>query len=375
MAKKVLIISSSPRKGGNSDLLCDEFMKGAIETGNEVEKIFLKDKMVHPCTGCSVCSMYGKPCPQKDDAAEIVEKMIAADVIVMATPVYFYTMCGQMKIMIDRCCARYTEITNKEFYFIIAAAEDNKAMMERTIDGFRGFLDCLEGPREKGTVYPCFCSRAELHAANAPHASDGTYIYAGTCRGLSAAEVAERSLVKRPALRVMVPKLSDPAGSIEFIDGVYGLQSTVLARDCGDFVVRRSDGVCAYQLAVVVDDAAMGVNHVVRAHDLMGSSGRQRYLQHVLGLGEVEYFHVPLLVAPDGRRLAKRDFDLDLGSLRTWMRGPERLLGLLAWKVGFIERFEPMSAAELVGEFSWDKVAARRDDIVVDEALVDALRG
>ena len=119
MAKKVLIISSSPRKGGNSDMLCDEFMKGVLETGNEVEKIFLKEKVIHPCTGCSVCSMYGKPCPQKDDAAEIVEKMIAADVIVMATPVYFYTMCGQMKIMIDRCCARYTEITNNEIKFLI----------------------------------------------------------------------------------------------------------------------------------------------------------------------------------------------------------------------------------------------------------------
>ena len=140
MAKKVLILSSSPRRGGNSDVLCDEFMKGALEEGNEVEKIFLKDKTVHPC-------------PQKDDAAEIVEKMIAADVIVMATPVYFYTMCGQMKIMIDRCCARYTEISNKEFYFIIAAAENSKAMMERTIDGFRGFLDCLEAPQEKGVVY------------------------------------------------------------------------------------------------------------------------------------------------------------------------------------------------------------------------------
>ena len=139
MAKKVLIISSSPRKGGNSDMLCDEFVKGALETGNEVEKIFLKEKAIHPCTGCSVCSMYGKPCPQKDDAAEIVEKMIAADVIVMATPVYFYTMCGQMKIMIDRCCARYTEITNKEFYFIIAAAENDKGMMEN--------------PQEKGVIY------------------------------------------------------------------------------------------------------------------------------------------------------------------------------------------------------------------------------
>ena len=148
-----LSIFAELKKGGNSDLLCDGFEKGALEAGNEVEKIFLKDKTVHPCTGCSVCSMYGKSCPQKDDAAEIVEKMIVADVIVMATPVYFYTMCGQMKIMIDRCCARYTEITNKEFYFIIAAAENDKSMMERTIDGFRGFLDCLENPQEKGVIY------------------------------------------------------------------------------------------------------------------------------------------------------------------------------------------------------------------------------
>lgn len=153
MSKKVLMLSSSPRQGGNSDVLCDEFMKGALESGNEVEKIFLKDKRINYCTGCSVCSMYGKPCPQKDDAAEVVEKMIAADVIVMATPVYFYTMCAQMKTLIDRCCARYLEIKDKEFYFIVAAAESEIRMMERTIDGFRGFLDCLEGPVEKGVIY------------------------------------------------------------------------------------------------------------------------------------------------------------------------------------------------------------------------------
>ena len=153
MSKKVLMLSSSPRQGGNSDVLCDEFMKGALEVGNEVEKIFLKDKQINYCTGCSVCSMYGKPCPQKDDAAEVVEKMIAADVIVMATPVYFYTMCAQMKTVIDRCCARYLEIKDKEFYFIVAAAESEIRMMERTIDGFRGFLDCLEGPVEKGVIY------------------------------------------------------------------------------------------------------------------------------------------------------------------------------------------------------------------------------
>lgn len=128
-------------------------MRGAAEAGHQVEKIFLKDKHINYCTGCSVCSMYGKPCPQKDDAAEVVEKMIAADVIVMATPVYFYTMSAQMKTLIDRCCARYLEIKNKEFYFIIAAAEESVPMMERTIDGFRGFLDCLEEPKECGTIY------------------------------------------------------------------------------------------------------------------------------------------------------------------------------------------------------------------------------
>lgn len=153
MAKRVLIISSSPRRHGNSDRLCDEFMRGAQESGNEVEKIVLGDYHINYCTGCSVCSMFGKPCPQKDDAAALVQKMIDADVIVMATPVYFYTMSAQMKTLIDRTCARYLEITNKEFYFIVAAAETDRAMMERTIDGFRGFLDCLENPKECGVVY------------------------------------------------------------------------------------------------------------------------------------------------------------------------------------------------------------------------------
>ena len=104
MAKKVLILSSSPRRGGNSDTLCDEFMRGAAESNHEVEKIFLRDKTIHYCTGCSTCSLYQKPCPQKDDAAEIIEKMVDADVIVMATPVYFYTISAQMKTLIDRCC-------------------------------------------------------------------------------------------------------------------------------------------------------------------------------------------------------------------------------------------------------------------------------
>ena len=147
-----MILSSSPRRGGNSDTLCDEFLRGAQEAGHEVEKIFLKDKTIHYCTGCGVCN-EGKPCPQKDDAPEIVRKMVAADVIVLATPVYFYTLSAQMKTQIDRCCARYLEMKGKEFYFILTAAEESVPMMERTVECFRGLLDCLEDPREKGVVY------------------------------------------------------------------------------------------------------------------------------------------------------------------------------------------------------------------------------
>lgn len=152
MTKKVLILSASPRKGGNSDLLCDEFLKGSLAAGNKAEKIFLKNKNIGYCTGCGVC-FGGKPCSQKDDMTEILEKMVEADVIVMATPVYFYTMNGQMKTLIDRTCARYREISNKEFYFIVAAADGSKALMQRTIEEFRGFTYCLSNPKEKGIVY------------------------------------------------------------------------------------------------------------------------------------------------------------------------------------------------------------------------------
>jgi multimeric flavodoxin WrbA len=153
MKKKVLVISSSPRNGGNSDLLCDQFILGASEAGNDVQKIFLKDKTIHYCTGCGTCLNGKKPCPQKDDMADILDRMVSSDAIVMATPVYFYTMCGQMKTFIDRICARYAEISNKDFYFIVTAATGNKQAMERTIEGFRGLTDCLDEPSEKGIIY------------------------------------------------------------------------------------------------------------------------------------------------------------------------------------------------------------------------------
>ena len=151
--KNILVISASPRKGGNSDVLCDEFIKGAQQAGHKVEKIFLRNFKVNYCTGCGVCNSTHK-CVQKDDMEEILNKMVAADVIVMATPVYFYTMNGQMKTLIDRTVPRYEEISGKDFYFIVAAADSSRANMEKTLEGFRGFTaDCLPDAHEKGVVY------------------------------------------------------------------------------------------------------------------------------------------------------------------------------------------------------------------------------
>lgn len=153
MSKKVLIISSSPRKGGNSDTLCDKFMEGALASGHEVEKIFLRDKKINYCTGCGFCNTNDySACSQKDEAAEIIDKMLNADVIVLATPVYFYTMSAQMKTLIDRCCARYTHIIGKEFYYIMTAADGSKSAMDRVIEEFRGFLCCLSSAQEKGML-------------------------------------------------------------------------------------------------------------------------------------------------------------------------------------------------------------------------------
>lgn len=153
MNKKVLILSGSPRKGGNSDLLCDEFLRGAEESGNRVEKIFLRSKKIAPCNACYYCKNSGGSCAIPDDMAEILDKMQAADVIVMASPVYFYSISAQMKAVIDRSVARWTNIPNKEFYYIMTAAEDSNTVMDCTLECLRGFAACLDGAVEKGVVY------------------------------------------------------------------------------------------------------------------------------------------------------------------------------------------------------------------------------
>jgi len=149
--KNVLIISSTPRKGGNSDLLCDAFAKGAKEAGNKVTKIRIADRKIGYCTGCYACQKTGK-CVIKDDAKSVLDKMMAADVLVFASPVYFYSVCAQLKALFDRSVAYYPNITGKQYYFLMTMGDENKAMAEGTIKAMQGFLDCYDGSKLKGTV-------------------------------------------------------------------------------------------------------------------------------------------------------------------------------------------------------------------------------
>lgn len=199
-----------------------------------------------------------------------------------------------------------------------------------------------------GLLYPCYCTRSQLHSVNAPHLSDGTYVYPGTCRHLTDAQRA--AFDRKPAWRVKVPDRL-----WQFTDMAQGAVTQNLAADCGDFVIRRADGVYVYQLAVTVDDGEAGVTEVVRGWDLMGSAPRQMYLQELFGFAHPAYGHVPMLLAPDGRRLSKRDRDLDLGVLRQ-RTTPEKLIGTLAHAAGLLERREAISAKELASVFSWDKL-------------------
>jgi len=210
------------------------------------------------------------------------------------------------------------------------------------------YAEAFRALEQQGLLYPCFCTRTERLSASAPHRSDGAQVYDGRCRDLSPARREELFKIRRPAWRVRVPEKT-----IAFCDLSLGDHSEELSRDCGDFILRRSDGVYAYQLAVVVDDGAMGVTQVVRGSDLLSSTPRQLWLQEALGLPHPEYGHVPLLLAPDGRRLAKRDRDLELGALQARYTAPE-LVGRLACAAGLLPEYVPVEPRELLPLFRWD---------------------
>lgn len=191
--------------------------------------------------------------------------------------------------------------------------------------------------QERGLTYPCYCTRADIMATQAPHESDGRVVYAGTCRDLP----------PRPGVPAAV-RLRVPDSDITFCDQAYGPQCINLARHCGDFILQRRDGAWAYQLAVVVDDALMGVTEVVRGEDLLLSTPQQIYLQQLLGFPTPTYQHIPLLKNEAGQRLSKRDRSMDMSILRQQYT-PQELIGHLAHRTGLLPEYRPLTAQELLG--------------------------
>lgn len=215
-------------------------------------------------------------------------------------------------------------------------------------EAYRAALQSLE---KRGLVYPCYCTRADLHAASAPHRGEKP-VYPGTCRRLTDAERARREREGRSgAARLVVP---DRVVSLH--DLVQGDYAQNLAADCGDFLVRRADGAFAYQLAVVVDDADQGVNSVVRGVDLLCSTPQQIYLQELLGLPHARYAHVPLIVGELNRRLSKRDRDAALDELMVRFKTPEAIIGHIAGITGLASSADPITPEALLAEFSLERL-------------------
>ncbi len=214
---------------------------------------------------------------------------------------------------------------------------------------------------DMGLTYPCFCTRAQLHAAQAPNLGDREPVYAGTCAKLCKAEIAERIKTRRPAMRMRLPD-----ETVSFTDHHYGPYSENLAKETGDFIIRRSDGLFGYQLAAVVDDALTGVNEIVRGRDILASTPRQIYMLRTLGFPVPEYSHIPLLMDSEGRRLAKRDKDLSLDELLKRYT-PESILGMLACTCGVLPEWRSTTLPELVRVFDWKNV--KREDMRLPASL------
>ena len=258
----------------------------------------------------------------------------------------------------QRTSLEYGEILRQDLQWLGLLWDRETAPQSQRSAVYDRYFDRL---LEEDLLYPCYCTRSQLHSVNAPHLSDGTYVYPGTCRNLTKEQRA--AFHRNPAWRVRVP---DKLWRLE--DKIQGHYESNLSRDCGDMVVRRADGVYVYQLAVTVDDGEAGVTEVVRGSDLLSSAPRQMYLQELFGFPHPEYAHVPMLLSPDGRRLSKRDRDMDMGAIRQKM-SPEALLGLLGYTAGLLPANAPISAKELAGEFAWEKV--KKGDIRLDAAYMD----
>lgn len=257
---------------------------------------------------------------------------------------------------LPRCPAKYAYGVMEDFTWLGLDWDNEPVWQSRRSALYDRCLDALDA---QGLLYPCYCSRKELHPvteASAPHTR--APVYPGTCRGLTAQDRARlEGEGRRGAVRIRVPD-----AAYAFTDGLQGGCSAHLGQEVGDFILRRSDGLYAYQLAVVADDADMGVTQVVRGRDLLCATPQQLWLQDALGLPHPVYYHVPLLLAPDGRRLSKREGDLSLRALSRRCSASE-LVGQLAFWAGLLDEPRPVTPRELLPDFSWDKV--RKEDITV----------
>ncbi len=264
----------------------------------------------------------------------------------------------------QRCRPEYAETLIDDLHWLGlyadygADATDGTALQYFQSQRDEFYLSAFQKLRSLGAIYECFCNRQDLMASSAPHLSDGHLIYSGKCRLLSESEKDVLRASRRPLWRLSLPDVVD-----SFTDGHYGPQSANLAHDRGDIIVRRADGNFAYHLAVVTDDALMGVTEVVRARDLLVASHEQRYLYSLLGYDSPAYCHFPLLVATDGNRLSKRDRSLAMDVVRQKTK-PEELIGLLAVFARIQPSWHPMSLAEFVSRFSWHNLP--QEDIIVD---------
>lgn len=257
---------------------------------------------------------------------------------------------------VPRCPRRLAQQAIDDLRWLGFTWDEEPLYQSDRTDIYRAALERLTAD---GHIYPCFCTRAQLMSLAAPNLGDTQVVYNRACAALTPEEAAERAKTRAPAMRLRVPE-----EEIAFTDGLFGEQRENLARDCGDFILRRSDGLYGYQLAVVVDDALSGVTEVVRGRDILSATPRQIYLQRLLGCPQPEYVHIPLLTDAQGRRLAKRDKDLDLTAL-SQRYTPEEILGWLACSAGLLPEVRPATLESLIAVFDWAKV--KRDDLRLSE--------
>lgn len=254
----------------------------------------------------------------------------------------------------DRSKPCYIDSVQRDFELLGLTWDEGPYFQSDREEAYRA---AFEEVREKALVYPCFCSRADLHAASAPHAGE-RFAYPRTCLALSEAERAAKAALRPPAMRLQVPD-----ERVSFVDALQGPYSENLALDGGDFVLQRFDGTFAYQLAVVVDDAAQGVNSVVRGVDLLPSCAQQMHLQDLLCFKHPKYAHVPLLVDGEGRRLAKRNRDAALDELIARFKTAEAVLGHIAGITGLMPTCEPASAEDILGYLRGQDMRALLKDL------------